>query len=93
MFIYECNALGTQCNHYFNYLVAEWEATNTPIMLTLSVYAPRISRKVRNHENSSSKTKPPDALGISVSLSHLEFKTRMGITAHRLLKLYNRSIY
>lgn len=77
-----------------NYLVvAEWETTNPPIMLILSVYDPRISRKVRNHENNSYKTKLPDALGISLSLSHLEFKTWMGIIPHRLLELYNRSIH
>lgn len=39
MFAFECNALGTKHNNYFNYLMAaEWEATNTPILLTLSVY-------------------------------------------------------
>lgn len=39
MFGFECNALGAKHNHYFNYLVAaEWEATNTLILLTVSVY-------------------------------------------------------
>lgn len=78
MFVLEHSALGTKHNHYFNSLVAaEWEATtlNALTMLTLSAFDPRISRKVRNPENNSSKTKPLEALGIFLSLSHLGFKT------------------
>lgn len=76
----ESSTLGTKPNHYFNSLgVAEWEATTPKYSHNVDshAYDPRISGKVRNPENDSSKTKPLEALGIFLFLSHVGFKTQI----------------